>query len=137
VINSLKGKRIAIIEDDVVNLAVFATVLRKAGAILIQDNFTADPVKKLLGYQKIDLILLDLLLRYEQDGYSVFETLQATPELKGIPVVAISSLDPATEIPKLKAKGFSGFISKPVNVNNFTQQLLDTLSGQSVWTTGR
>ena len=136
-INILKNKRIAVVEDNIVNLAVFATALKKQGARVIQDNWSTNPITVLLDNGPIDLILLDLMLRYGNTGYEVFDQIQLVPELKDIPIVAISSLDPATEIPKLQEKGFSGFISKPIRVFEFPQLLADVLNGENVCTTGR
>lgn len=137
IVESLKDKRIAIIEDNITNMAVFFTALRKQGAIVIQDNWNTDPIGVLTKHVPIDLILLDIMLRYGASGYDVFNEIKAIPELEHVPVVAISSLDPATEIPKLQAQGFSGFISKPISVMRFPQQLASVLAGEKVWVTGR
>lgn len=135
--NLLEGKRIAIVEDDVTNMAVFFTALRKQGAQVVQENWNTDAIAVLEKYLPIDLILMDLMLRNGLNGYDLFDQLQALPAFKEIPVVAISSLDPATEIPKLQAKGFTGFISKPINVRLFPEQLVACLNGEKVWITGR
>ncbi len=138
-IEQLKGKNIAIVEDNVTNMAVFATALRAQGCTILQDNWTTNPINILLNHhqsQPIDIILLDLMLRYKNSGYDVFEKIKET-SLSNIPVVAISSLDPASEIPKLQEAGFAGFISKPISVMQFPQQLIDVLNGKDVWITSR
>jgi CheY-like chemotaxis protein len=133
----LEGKRIAIVEDSITNMAVFFTALRKQGAEVIQENWNTDAVNALKKYLPIDLILMDIMLRNGISGYDIFDQLQKLPEFQNIPVVAISSLDPATEIPKAQAKGFVGFISKPINVRHFPDQLAACLEGEKVWVTGR
>lgn len=133
----LKGKRILVVEDNVTNMAVFATTLKRLGALVIQDAWNSGTVDMLKKRLPIDLIILDLMLRRDASGYDLFDALQQDPELKDIPVVAVSSLDPETEIPKAQERGMAGFISKPININKFPQQLAQVLAGEKVWVTSR
>lgn len=133
----LNGKRIVIIEDNVTNLAVFATTLRQQGVTVIQDAWNTGTTEFLLKHLPVDLILLDIMLRKGISGYDVFEEWQAHPELKRIPVVAVSSLDAESEIPKAQAKGFAGFISKPISLLQFPTQIATCLTGGKVWVTSR
>lgn len=133
----LKGKRVAIIEDNVTNLAVFATALRRQEVNVIQDAWNTGTVDFLLNNLPLDLILLDILLRRGVNGYEVYEQWQNVPELKDIPVVAVSSLDAELEIPKAQSLGFAGFIGKPINLIDFPQQIARCIAGEKVWTSGR
>lgn len=133
----LRGKRIFIVEDNVTNLAVFATTLRQQGASVIQDAWNVGTVSILEQQLPIDLILLDINLRRGISGYDVFDEIKANPKLAEIPVVAVTSLDPETEIPKAQAKGFSGFISKPISGLNFPHQIASVIAGEPVWIISR
>ena len=133
----LKGKRIAIIEDNITNLAVFATTLRRHGVNVVQDAWNTGTVTFLQDHLPIDLILLDIMLRRDINGYDVYEEWQAHEELKHIPVVAVSSLDAELEIPKAQAMGFAGYIAKPISLMEFPAQIAACISGEKVWVTGR
>jgi CheY-like chemotaxis protein len=135
--SDLKGKRIAVIEDNVTNLAVFATALRRQGVVVIQDAWNTGTTDFLLDHLPVDLILLDIMLRRGINGYQVFEEWQSYPELKNIPVVAVSSLDAELEIPKAQTLGFAGFIGKPINLVEFPQQIASCMAGENVWVSGR
>jgi two-component system cell cycle response regulator DivK len=135
--SDLKGKRIAVIEDNVTNLAVFATALRRQEVTVIQDAWNTSTVDFLLNNLPLDLILLDIMLRRGINGYDVFEQWQAVPELKDIPVVAVSSLDAESEIPKAQELGFAGFIGKPINLIDFPKQIANCIAGDTVWVSGR
>jgi two-component system cell cycle response regulator DivK len=132
----LKDKRIVIVEDNVSNMAVMVTALKQQGATVLQDPRNSDTINLLRLYQPIDLILLDLMLRRGVDGYDIFQELSAHPDMAGIPVVVVSASDPAIEIPKVKAAGISGFISKPINLRKFPQHIARCLAGEPVWVTG-
>jgi CheY-like chemotaxis protein len=133
----LKNKRIAVIEDNVTNLAVFATALRRQGVIVIQDAWNSNTTEFLLNNLPLDLILLDIMLRRGINGYKVFEEWQMKPELSAIPVIAVSSLDSEIEIPKAKEMGFAGFIGKPISLVNFPKQIATCIAGENVWVSGR
>lgn len=131
---SLKGKHIFLLEDDPVNFAVIQTILRREGAHPFLDHWGDTTLKKMLNYPfPIDLILLDLMLPGKASGYDIFDAIQAVPELRGIPVVVVSAADPDVEIPHVKAKGMQGFISKPINLYQFSKQLIAILDGESIW----
>jgi CheY-like chemotaxis protein len=50
-----------------------------------------------------------------------------------VPVIAVSALDPTVEIPKARAKGFAGFISKPLKLLYFAEQIASVTTGVKVW----
>lgn len=135
--NDLEGTQIFIIEDNVVNMAVFATTLKHLGANVAQDAWNSQTIELLKSQMPIDLIIMDLMLRNGVSGYDLFEEIQQDEDLKHIPVVAVSSLDPATEIPKAKEIGMAGFISKPIDFTAFPNQLLRVLAGERVWIISR
>ena len=135
--SDLKGNRIVIIEDNVTNLAVFATTLRRHGVSVIQDAWNTGTTEFLLKNMPVDLILLDLMLRAGHSGYDAFDEWQLHPLLKDIPVIAVSSLDAESEIPKAQEKGFAGFISKPINAIKLPDQIAACLAGEKVWVTSR
>jgi len=131
---SLQGKHIFVLEDDVRNLSILNVLLRKNGALLLHDTWGDTTLKKMLDYHSdFDLILLDLMISDRITGYDVFDAIQKVDKFKDIPVVAVSAADPDVEIPKLRAKGFQGFIAKPINLYEFVDQLTDILDGKSIW----
>lgn len=135
--NLLEGKRILIVEDNVKNLAIFASVLRRKGATVFQDNWNAGTVNLIHDHLPIDIILLDLMLRHGKSGYDIFDEMAAIPDLKNIPIVAVSAADPDTEIPKAKEKGFAGFIAKPVNISQFPEHIATCIGGEKIWVASR
>ena len=132
-VNTLESKRIFLIEDDVVNLAVITRTLIRSGASVYENYSSIGIAKHVEQTLPVDLILLDIMLRRGVNGYDVIEQLKANPATARIPVVAITSLDPETEIPKAKAKGFDGYISKPINSYTFAQDIADIIAGQKKW----
>ncbi len=131
---SLTGKRFFLLEDDPINFSIISVILRKHGARVTLDHWGDTTLKRMrLVPKEYDLILLDLMLPGQASGYDVYDAIREVPEFQHIPVVAVSAADPDVEIPKVKAKGFSGFISKPISRREFPNQLIAILNGENIW----
>ena len=133
----LDGKRIFLIEDDVRNVAVYSTNLRAHGAIIYEDVFGYGIVLHIKDSLPVDLIVLDIMLRRGTNGYDIYDQIRSEPELKNIPIVAVTSLDPENEIPKAQEKKFDGFISKPIDSRQFPKQLAAIIEGKKLWIVSR
>jgi len=83
----------------------------------------------------VDIILCDLAFPNKITGYEVFDRVRAVPEFAHIPIIAVSSADPTTEMPKVQAKGFDGFISKPVSMITFAPDLVRVHNGEKIMVT--
>ncbi len=132
----LEGKRIFVVEDNVQNRVIYQMTLIKHGARLVFDRWGRDALRSMRGFQKFDLIILDLMLPDGRSGYDIFKEIRAVPELADIPIVAVSAADPNAAIPKAQELGFSGFIAKPINVDCFAEQLERVMNGEKVWYAG-
>jgi CheY-like chemotaxis protein len=129
----LEGKRIFLVEDDILNVSVFAKSLAYHGAMIYQDILGYGIVQHIMESLPIDLILLDVMLKRGQNGFDIFEKIKTEPRLASIPVVAVTSLDSEEMIPKAQEAGFSGFISKPVNIAELPKQVERVLRGEKIW----
>ncbi|MCA9917032.1 MAG: response regulator [Anaerolineales bacterium] len=130
----LQGKSVFLLEDDPVNYSVILTILRHQGATITHDYWGDTTLDRLLNQaMPLDIILLDLMLPGDASGYDVYDAIRNVPELANIPIVAVSAADPDVEIPKARAKGFSGFISKPIHRRYFPEQLAQILAGEQIW----
>jgi two-component system cell cycle response regulator DivK len=74
-----------------------------------------------------DLILVDLGLP-DIDGQTLVALVKRTPELKDIPVVAVTAWPEDTARQMAMAYGCDGFISKPINTRLFPDQIAQFLS---------
>ena len=129
----LDDKRIFLLEDDVNNLAIISSILRRYNAHVFYDTWGVTTVKKIRKFVPLDLILLDLMLPGNVTGYDVFDQIKTFPELANIPIVAVTAADPGVEMKKAKEKGFSGYLSKPVRARTFVPALKVIMEGEPVW----
>jgi CheY-like chemotaxis protein len=135
----LRGKRVYMVEDNAENITVMQRILRMHGAIVFIDWFAGtEGAKVILKDLPIDLVILDLMLSgvRARSGFDIFDQIRLLPELKTIPIVAVSAADPSIALVKARDKGFAGFICKPVDYDRFPQQINDLIGGKQIWETG-
>lgn len=129
----LSHVHIFIVEDNPSNAGIVMTTLQMQGATTHFDRWGTDTVDRLQRLEKVDLILMDLMLANNVSGYDVFDQIKAIPELAHIPVVVVSASDTNIEMEKARQKGFAGYISKPINFRTFPETIAKILDGHAVW----
>lgn len=121
-----------VVEDDVSGLAIISVMLRRLGMRTMMERYASSVVERAQRMPKVDVIFLDIGLP-DGDGYQVLRALRALPELKQVPIIAVTARDAATEMVKAQEAGFDGFLGKPLNRNRFPDQVRRILAGESVW----
>lgn len=114
--------KIVVVDDDVIIRQTLAMALKKNG----YQAFPASDISAALNTvrrEKPDLMLLDISFPLDvanvggpaQDGFFVVEWLRRTPEAEKLPIIIISSTDPAKYKNQLPAKGIVACFRKPLN----------------------
>jgi two-component system chemotaxis sensor kinase CheA len=129
----LKGKRIFIVEDNLTNRSVMQLLLEREGASIAFERWGRETCERLRAFAPVDIILLDLMFPDGITGFDVFDHIRLCGEFGKIPIVAVSAKEPDIAIPEAQAKGFDGFIGKPINRLHFTHQIASILNGESIW----
>ncbi|MEI6581015.1 MAG: response regulator [bacterium] len=113
-------KTILIIEDDNFLQGLEATKLKKEGYNILTASNSVEAFKLMEGKDKIDLILLDLLLP-DVDGFTILEKVRQNKIFQSIPVIVFSNLSEEKDVSRATKLGISEFMIK----SNFT---LDEIS---------
>ncbi len=132
----LQNKRIFVVEDNLQNRIIFQMALARHGATVDFERWGRDALTHLNNITHVDLILLDLMLAEGVSGFEICDQIRAVPDYANVPIVAVSAMDPAIAIPKVRNHGFAGFIGKPIEVTLFPKQLASIINGESVWYAG-
>jgi two-component system, cell cycle response regulator DivK len=105
------SRRILIVEDTPDNLRIARDLLNSAGYDLLEatDGMAAVSMAAL---HRPDLILMDIQLP-GLDGYEATRQIRQSPELRGIPIIAVTSYALSGDEVKAKAAGCDGYIAKP------------------------
>lgn len=120
-------KNILVVDDSVEILTLINEILGEAYNIYLAKNVNA--ATNILTTNKIDLILLDLLLG-EVSGLDFLTVLKNTKALKDIPVLMISSNSQLMNVSKATRLGAVGYIVKPVNALNLRDKIYTIFLGK-------
>ena len=128
-----KDATVLVVEDNVSNFVLVARLLAYMGVPRCEWKTSGWQVVEFADtLPKIDLILMDIRLPYE-DGYAALAKVRATRRLKDTIIVAVTAEASEEEMAKSRAAGFDGFLSKPISVERFPDQIRRLLRGEHVW----
>ena len=129
---SLKGATVLVVEDNVSNFVLIARMLGYMGIHCEWKTSGYEVVEYADTLPRLDLILMDIRLPYE-DGYGALQKIRKSYSLKDTKVVAVTAEASTEEIKKSQTAGFDGFIGKPLDPDQFPNQIKRILAGEQVW----
>lgn len=117
----MAGELILIVEDNAMNLELVRDLLQARGYRTLE-AVTAAAGLELAAAHQPDLILMDVQLP-DDDGITALERLRAEPRLASTTVVALTAFAMREDRERLLAAGFDDYVSKPIEVRDFVQQV--------------
>jgi two-component system cell cycle response regulator DivK len=112
---------VLIVDDSEKNRKLAREVLRAAGFRTLEAG-RGDEAIAVAAERRPDLILLDLRLP-DMHGTEVARKLRGDAKTGRIAIVALSASHPAGGSARLLARGFDGYLRKPIDVRAFPQQV--------------
>lgn len=112
--------RIAIIDDDVVFLELMHDLLAVGEGYQVVTNSRWQASLEFVRNARPDLVMLDLMMGREQNGWAILEGLRQEPETRHIPVIVCSAAAPALlqNAPRLQAEAAVESLAKPFDVDD-------------------
>ena len=118
---------ILVVEDNERNLKLLRDVLEYAGYDVRVARTAEDGI--VLGVKEPpDLVLMDLQLP-GIDGTEALRRLRENPRTADIPVVAVTAQAMKQDRERALEAGFNGYVTKPISVRAFPDQVRGFLSG--------
>jgi PAS domain S-box-containing protein len=119
----VQQKKILYIEDNVANLELVTEIFHSIPEISLYKAKTGMEGIQIVNESNIDLILLDMNLP-DYCGCEVLDLLKANPQTSDIPVFALSANAMQEDIDHALAKGFDKYITKPIDIHSFVNEVL-------------
>jgi two-component system, cell cycle response regulator DivK len=113
------AKTVLIVEDNELNMKLFNDLLEARGYRVLQTR-SGHEVLSLARAHRPDLILMDIQLP-EISGLDVTKWLKDDPELKSIPVIAITAFAMKGDEERIRNGGCEGYLSKPISIPKFLE----------------
>ena len=117
----MENKTILVVEDDELNLKLVRTLLQ-VSKFNVLEAMDAEKGIRLAREQHPDLILMDIQLP-GMDGLKATQIIKSDPDLKKIPVVALTAFAMQGDEEKALAAGCDGYITKPINTREFREKI--------------
>jgi CheY-like chemotaxis protein len=115
-------KKILVVEDNKLNMKLVRGLIKIGKYRMLEAN-NAESGIQLIREQMPDLVLMDIQLP-GMDGLSATKIIKEDPDLKDIPIVALTSYAMQGDKEKALAAGCTGYIAKPID----TRKFLETVS---------
>ncbi|MGH7873141.1 MAG: response regulator, partial [Candidatus Binatia bacterium] len=118
----LVARTVLLVDDDTRNIFALSSVLEQRGMRVLTAATGNEAVQMIESEPSIAIVLIDIMMP-EMDGYQTIEMIRAKPELRRLPIVALTAKAMKGDREKCLEAGASDYLAKPVN----TEQLLATL----------
>jgi len=118
----LVGKSVLVVDDDVRNIFALSSVLERRGMKVLTASTGSEATLLLERTEGVSIVLMDIMMP-EMDGYQTMHKIRENPELRRLPIVALTAKAMKGDREKCFEAGASDYLAKPVN----TEQLLSAL----------
>ena len=122
----MKTPRVLVVEDEKDNMDLFVQILHFHGCEVLKTVDGREAIN-ITQEEKPDVVLMDLSLP-ALDGWEATRALKGIPEVSHIPVVALTAHAMVGDRERALAAGCDGYITKPIEVTSFYDQVCDFLS---------
>ena len=111
--------RILIVEDNDLNMKLFQDLLEASGFETLQTRNGLDALA-VAKRERPDLIVMDIQLP-EMSGLEVTARLKGDPELRSIPIIAVTAFAMKGDEERIRAQGCEAYLSKPISIDRFIE----------------
>ncbi|WP_316816829.1 two-component system response regulator [Pedobacter nyackensis] len=112
--------KILIIDDDNRNIFALSAVLKAKGYQCLSATGAEEGIEILLSDSNIVVVLMDMMMP-GMDGYEAMANMKTMPELKEIPVIAVTAQAMLGDRERCLNAGAVGYVSKPINVDELVK----------------
>jgi CheY-like chemotaxis protein len=141
-IKASAGKILVVDDNPIIRRSVYFA-LRDRGYEVLMSEELAEALN-IVRKETPDIILLDINFGPDtslgaagvRDGFWALEWLRHMDEIKGVPIVIISSDDPSSASPRAQAAGAAGYLHKPLSKEMLTLTVAELMSQKRSGATG-
>lgn len=126
--------QVLVVEDNEKNMKLARDVLQASGYRVLEATTGAKAVELATEHEP-DLVLMDIHLP-DIDGVEAVGRLRADERTASIPVLALTAQAMRGDRERFLAEGFDGYLSKPIDVKTFSQEVARYVVGPDRKTSG-
>jgi CheY-like chemotaxis protein/signal transduction histidine kinase/HAMP domain-containing protein len=118
----LRGRRVLVVDDDARNIFALTGVLENQEMEVLTATNGRQAIDLITRTPDLSVVLMDIMMP-EMDGYETMREIRKNPDLRTLPILALTAKAMKGDREKCLQAGASDYIAKPVN----TDQLLSLL----------
>lgn len=115
-------RKILYVEDTFENRMLIRRILQSEGFKVLEAESAREAIQ-VLETEIPDLILMDINMP-DMDGYTLTAKIRTIPQLKHIPIVALTANVMRGDREKTLKAGCDGYIQKPIDVDTISDQII-------------
>jgi two-component system cell cycle response regulator DivK len=119
--DATRSKTILVVEDQEDNRQILRDLLGSAGFRMIEAH-DGEEALTVARSERPNLILMDIQLPI-LDGYEATRSIKRDPELKHIPVIAVTSYALSGDEERARAAGCDGYVGKPYSTRHLLAKI--------------
>jgi CheY-like chemotaxis protein len=118
----LRHRKVLVVDDDVRNIFALTSVLENQEMEVLTATNGRQAIDMIQKTPDLSVVLMDIMMP-EMDGYETMRQIRKDPQLRTLPILALTAKAMKGDREKCLEAGASDYIAKPVN----TDQLLALL----------
>jgi len=124
--DSLRGRKILLVDDDPRNAFALTNVLELYGLTVVRACDGQKAISQLAAGD-IDLVLMDVMMP-QLDGHQTMREIRQMPQFAHLPVIAVTARAMHGDREKSLAAGASDYVTKPVDIEELLNRMEQWLS---------
>ena len=120
--DALTDRKVLVVDDDVRNIFALSSVLERRGMTVLTAGTGREAIATIESTPDLAIVLMDIMMP-EMDGYETMQVIRQNPQLRRLPIVALTAKAMKGDRERCLEAGASEYLAKPVN----TEQLLSAL----------
>jgi CheY-like chemotaxis protein/signal transduction histidine kinase len=118
----LVGRTALLVDDDARNIFALSSALERRGMRVLTATTGKEAIELVRATPDLAIVLMDIMMP-EMDGYQTISVIRENPQLRRLPIIALTAKAMKGDREKCLEAGASDYLAKPVN----TEQLLSAL----------
>ncbi|RJQ50512.1 MAG: response regulator, partial [Desulfobacteraceae bacterium] len=118
----LSGKKVLVVDDDMRNIFALSSILEEHGMVAVSADNGRDGIRIVQEQPDVDIVLMDIMMP-EMDGIETMEAIRGFPELRNLPIIAVTAKAMKGDREKCIEAGAWDYLAKPVDSDEMLAML--------------
>jgi two-component system, OmpR family, alkaline phosphatase synthesis response regulator PhoP len=123
-----RAQKLVMVVDDDPDFLEFVSIVLEAGGYEVRTAATADAALQAMQSERPDLVIVDVMMSYAMDGWSVSRRMSVDTDLSAVPVLMVSAIVNEKDEGVFPNNGhvrLDAFMSKPLDPSTLLRRVAE------------